>query len=65
MPKILLAGLILGVTAAAIVWFLERFEGQRLHSEVREYLERYDEFRAWLASRPEMPGQGPAPQGPQ
>ena len=57
LPKILLAGLILGVTAAAMVWFLERFEGQRLHSEVREYLERYDEFRAWLAARP--PQQGP------
>lgn len=61
LPKILLAGLILGITAAAIVWFLERFEGQRLHSEVREYLEKYDEFRNWLASRPDLPGPGAGP----
>ena len=50
--KILLTGLVLGIVAASVVWFLERFEGKRLHNEVREYLERYDEFRAWLTTRP-------------
>ncbi len=38
----------LGLTAALVVWWLERFEAERLHGEVRTYLERYDEFRAWL-----------------
>lgn len=51
LPKILLTGLVLGVTCAAVVWFLERFESNRLHAEVTGYLERYDEFRDWLATR--------------
>ncbi len=52
LPKVILTGFILGITAAAVVWFLERFESNKLHTEVRGYLERYDEFRDWLATRP-------------
>lgn len=47
--RILLAGAVLGLTAGAVVWFLERFEAQKLHREMSEYLGRYDEFRQWLA----------------
>lgn len=47
----LTAGLILGVTAALIVWWLERFELERLHAETRQYLVRYDEFRDWLQAK--------------
>lgn len=43
----LIIGLTLGLTAAVVVWFLERFESDRLHSEVSNYLHRYDEFRKW------------------
>lgn len=53
--QILLAGLVLGVTAAAVVWWLERFEVERLHAETRNYLERYDEFREWLQTRADGP----------
>lgn len=60
LPKILLTGLVLGFTAAVVVWYLERFEMNRLHAEVANYLERYDEFKEWLATRPpDTSGQGP------
>lgn len=49
--QVVAIGLIMGLTAAAVVWWLERFESERLHGEVRSYLDRYDEFRDWLASQ--------------
>lgn len=49
--RILLTGAALGLVAGAVVWFLERFETERLHSEVRSYMENYDAFRAFLAQR--------------
>jgi hypothetical protein len=51
--QVILIGLLLGVTAALVVWWLERFEADRLHGEVRTYLERYDEFRDWLTKQEE------------
>lgn len=47
--RVLVMAAVLGIVAAAVVWYLERFESRRLHAEVRQYLSRYDEFRAWLA----------------
>ena len=52
MRNVILTGAILGLVAGAVVWFLERFEANRLHAQVREYLHRYDEFQDWLKSRP-------------
>lgn len=46
--QVIATGLILGLTAAVVVWFLERFESQRLHGEVRSYLTNYDAFREWV-----------------
>lgn len=46
--RILMAGAALGLVAGAVVWFLERFESQRLHEQVHEYLRDYDKFREWL-----------------
>ncbi len=43
----LITGATLGVVAALVVWFLERFELNRLHGDVRHYLENHDAFRAW------------------
>lgn len=48
MQKVLVAGVALGVTAALVVWFLERFELNRLHGEVQDYLANYDRFREWM-----------------
>lgn len=56
LARILLAGVALGITAGAVVWFLERFEIEKLHHEVNEYLDRQDQFRAWLADHGQAPG---------
>lgn len=39
--------LIMGLVAAGAVWFLERFEVAKLHSEIGEHLAKYDRFRVW------------------
>lgn len=49
--NVLVTGLVLGLTAALVVWWLERFEVDRLHTEVHGYLKNYDEFREWLQTR--------------
>lgn len=43
----LVIGATLGVVAALTVWWLERFELNRLHADVRHYLENHDAFRDW------------------
>jgi len=40
--RVILAGVTLGVVAALVVWWLERFQTQRLISELEEYLRRSD-----------------------
>jgi hypothetical protein len=49
--QVILTGLVLGLTAAVVVWWLERFELNRLHGEVRHYLANVDAFRAWTKER--------------
>lgn len=53
--QVIAVGVLLGVTAALVVWWLERFEVgrtlegfDRLHHEVAEYLANQDKFRDWL-----------------
>lgn len=60
MRRAILAGLVLGITAGVVVWFLERFELNRLHGEVNEYLSKRAEFHDFLAERGllDEPGQG-------
>lgn len=41
-------GVVFGAIAALIVWYLERFELNRLHGEVREYLGKRDAFEEFL-----------------
>lgn len=43
----LVTGAVLGIVAALVVWWLERFELNRLHAEVRDYLDNVEAFRAW------------------
>ncbi len=47
----IVVGLILGLTCALVVWYLERFESRRLHTEISEYLSKRDQFREWLSKR--------------
>lgn len=46
-PKVIAIGLVLGLMAGAVVWYLERFEVGRLHTEIREYLGHHDAFLRW------------------
>ena len=45
--QVILIGITLGVTAALVVWWLERFESRRMFGEMGQYLSRYDQFRDW------------------
>lgn len=44
-------GVVFGLIAAAVVWYLERFELNRLHGEINEYLGKRDEFTEFLRTR--------------
>lgn len=52
--QVVLAAAVLGLVAGAVVWYLERFELNRLHGEVRDYLGNYDAFRDFLRQRGEQ-----------
>ena len=43
--QLVVFAVILGVTAAAVVWYLERFEIDRGWAKMAEYLAKHDEFR--------------------
>ena len=53
---LIIVGVVLGLTAAAVVWWLERFELQKVREEIRDtlageagtYLRNWDAFNAWL-----------------
>lgn len=47
--RTIITGVVLGVVCALVVWWLERFEIDKLHGEVRSYLEKVDEFKRWEA----------------
>ncbi len=53
-------GLILGVTCALVVWYLERFESNRLHADISDYLSKRDQFRDWLSNHEAPPGESSA-----
>lgn len=44
-------GVVFGLVAAMVVWYLERFELNRLHGEVREYLGNRDRFEDFLREK--------------
>lgn len=45
----MVCAVILGVAAAGVVWFLERFEVAKLHTEISGYLDKMEAFKAWEA----------------
>lgn len=47
----IITGAVLGVVAACVVWYLERFEVARMFGEMRSYMERQDGFRDFLERR--------------
>lgn len=48
---IVVAAAALGIVAALVVWFLERFESRRMHHEIGHFLARYAEFQEWEQNR--------------
>lgn len=51
LKQAIIFGIIFGTVAALVVWYLERFELNRLHGEVREYLDKRGEFADYLRER--------------
>lgn len=49
----IVSGLVLGVVAACVVWWLERFESRRMIGEVETYLRRHADFQGYLRERGE------------
>lgn len=47
----ILVAVIFGIVAAAVVWWLERFEVNKFHGEVRQYLNHYELFEQWMRER--------------
>jgi hypothetical protein len=45
------SGVVLGVVAALVVWWLERFELKRGISEVENYLRKHSDFQSYLRER--------------
>jgi hypothetical protein len=37
------------VLSAGLAWWLQRFELNAFHADVKRYLENFDRFRAWEA----------------
>lgn len=48
LKQALVFGAVFGFVAAIIVWYLERFELNRLHGEVRHYLKNYEAFKSYM-----------------
>lgn len=49
--QVVVFGVIVVVGCAALVWWLEKFEVGKLHREIGDYLNKYDEFRDYLDQR--------------
>jgi hypothetical protein len=44
-------GVIFGIVAAAVVWWLERFEINKFHGEVHRYMKHQSEFTDFLKEK--------------
>jgi len=51
LKQALIIAVVFGVVAAAVVWWLERFEINKFHGEVQEYMRHYSAFQEWLEKR--------------
>lgn len=47
----LIIAVVFGIVAAAVVWWLERFEINKFHGEVQDYLRNQGAFHQWLQER--------------
>lgn len=48
LKQALIVAIVFGVVAAGIVWWLERFEINKFHGEVQDYMKNQNAFQQWL-----------------
>ena len=41
----------IAICAAGLSWWMQRFELTALHSEIKDYLGKYDKFKEWEAGQ--------------
>lgn len=51
LKQALIIAVVFGLVAAVVVWWLERFEINKFHGEVQDYLQNQGAFRQWLQSQ--------------
>lgn len=51
--QVAVTAIVLGVVAGMVVWYLERFESNRLMGEIHDYLGKRELFDQWLRERGE------------
>ncbi|MFI5419573.1 MAG: hypothetical protein ACHQ1H_01255 [Nitrososphaerales archaeon] len=47
----LIIAIVFGITAALVVWYLERFEINKFHGEVQHYMNNQELFHEFLRAR--------------
>ncbi len=47
----LVIAVVFGLVAACVVWYLERFEINKFHGEVQDYMKNQNAFQEWLSLR--------------
>lgn len=56
LKQAIIFGAVFGLVAALVVWYLERFEVNKLHHEVRQYLNNQEGFQDFLRERGDTGG---------
>lgn len=51
LKQALIVAVVFGITAALVVWYLERFEINKFHGEVQHYMNNQELFREFLRAR--------------
>lgn len=52
----IISGILLGVVAGLVVWYLERFEMERMFAEINATLGKHADFDDYLKERGEFDG---------
>ncbi len=42
----------IAIVAAGLSWWMQRFELESLHTEIKDYLHKYDKFRQYEEENP-------------
>lgn len=56
--QVAVTAVVLGIVAGFVVWYLERFESERLFGEMRDYMAKRDLFEQWLREHGHTIGEG-------